>query len=146
MSRPRRHPDPHERAPRVPEASRWSGRDLARSEGFEAFSPWLGWGLAPAAWALHQGVGYAMTGWLCDSGTRWPYHTLTLVAVAMCAAGLMAALEALRRARRIRPRRSAARMRMMALVGLMLCAAALGGIVTEYLPTFWIHACTGVPR
>lgn len=33
---------------------------------------------------------------------------------------------------------------MMALVGLMLSAAALGGITVEYVPTFWIDTCKGI--
>ncbi len=118
--------------------------ELARQEGFEAFTPWFGWGLAPAAWALHQGVGYAMVEWLCGLGERWPYHALTVFAVCLCVAGVAAAIHALRRSRHIRPERSAARMRMMALVGLMLSAAALGGITVEYVPTFWIDTCKGI--
>jgi hypothetical protein len=120
------------------------GPELAVQEGREALTPWFGWALAPAAWALHQGIGYSMIGWLCETGLRWPYHALTLLAVAMCAIGLGAAVHALRRSRHIRPRRSAERMKMMARVGLMLCAAAFGGIVFEYLPTFWIETCAGV--
>lgn len=119
-------------------------RDFARQEGFEALTPWFGWGLAPGAWALHQGVGYAMVNWLCELGSRWPYHGLTVFALCLCAAGVAAAMHALKRSRRIRPERSAARMHMMALVGLMLSAAALGGILVEYLPTFWIDSCMGI--
>lgn len=119
-------------------------RELARQEGFEALTPWFGWGLAPAAWALHQGIGYAMVEWLCAIGTRLPYHALTIVAVGLCATGIAAAVHALRRPRHIRPERSAARMRMMALVGLMLSATALGGITVEYVPTFWIDVCKGI--
>ena len=117
---------------------------LARQEGREALTPWVGWFLAPMAWALHQGGGYAMAPWLCEFQVRWPYHVLTAVVLTMCAAGFAAALHALRRGRRVRPHRSAERLRMMALVGFMLCAAACGGIVVEYAGSFWIDLCTGV--
>ena len=116
----------------------------AVQEGREALSPWIGWLMGPAAWALHQGIGYAMIPWLCDLGTRWPYHALTLMALAMCGVGVLASFRALRRARRAAPRRSAERIRMMALVGLMLCLAALGGIALEYAGSFWLELCTGV--
>ena len=40
----------------------------AHQEGAEALTPWLGWILASAAWALHQGIGCAMVPWLCSTG------------------------------------------------------------------------------
>ena len=121
-------------------------RVLARAEGFEALSPWLGWFFGPAAWALHQGIGYAMVPWLCGLGTRWPYHALTAVSLAICAGGVLASIRALRRSHHVRPRRSEMRLRMMAMVGLMLCAAAFGGIAVEYAGSFWLSLCTGVNR
>lgn len=117
---------------------------FARQEGREALSPWFGWVLGPAAWALHQGIGYAMVPMLCRMGTRWPYHALTGFALLLCALGALAAFRALRRSCQVAPERSAGRMRMMALVGLMLCAAALGGITLEYAGSFWLDACTSV--
>ena len=126
------------------EGSQGGDKHLAAQEGKEALSPWLGWFLGPAAWALHQGIGYAMIPWLCEMGTRWPYHALTVVALAMCAGGALTSWHALRQSRHVRPERSAARLRMMALVGLMLCAAALGGIAIEYAGSFWLELCTGV--
>lgn len=119
-------------------------RVRAAQEGREALTPWLGWFCGPAAWALHQGIGYAMVPWLCAIGTRWPYHALTVVALVLCGVGVWAALHALRRSGRVRSERSEGRLRMMALVGLMICAAALGGIVVEYVPSFWLDTCTGV--
>ena len=119
-------------------------RILARQEGREALTPWLGWIFGPAAWALHQGIGYAMVPWLCDLGTRWPYHALTVFSLVLCGLGALAARAALHRSRRVRPERSENRLRMMALGGLMLCAAALGGIVVEYAGSFWIDVCAGV--
>jgi hypothetical protein len=113
-------------------------------EGWEAVSPWLGWFCGPAAWALHQGIGYAMVPLLCRMGTRWPYHALTAVAIALCAAGISTALSARRRSRRVYPPHSADRLHMMALVGLMLSAGALGGIALEYAGSFWLSTCTGV--
>ena len=120
------------------------GRTLAQQEGREALTPWLGWFLAPSAWALHQGIGYAMVPWLCATGRTWPYHALTAVAVTLCGLGALSSLLALRRSRRIHPRHSEERMRMMALVGLMFSGAALGGIVVEYAGSFWIDVCAGV--
>jgi hypothetical protein len=117
---------------------------LARQEGREALSPWLGWVLGPMAWALHQGVGYAMVPMLCRLGTRWPYHVLTLLALALCLCGALAARHALLRSHRIRPERSHERMKMMARVGLMLCAAATGGIIVEYAASFWIEICASI--
>jgi hypothetical protein len=131
-------------ADRAVQDKKHDDRVFAHQEGFEAFTPWFGWGLAPAAWALHQGVGYAMVVWLCRIGTRWPYDALTAFAVCLCGVGIAAAVHALRRSRHIRPERSASRMRMMALVGLMLSVTALGGITVEYLPTFWIDTCSGI--
>lgn len=96
------------------------------------------------AWALHQGIGYAMTPVLCRMGTRWPYHALTVFSVAICLLGALAAWHALRRSRHIRPERSRERMRMMALVGLMLCATAMGGITVEYAASFWIETCASI--
>lgn len=119
-------------------------RILARQEGREALTPWLGWIFGPAAWALHQGIGYAMVPWLCRLGTEWPYHALTAFSLVLCALGAVTARAALHRSRLVRPERSAARLRMMALGGLMLCAAALGGIVVEYSGSFLIDVCTGV--
>lgn len=119
-------------------------RVLARQEGLEALSAWAGWITAPAAWALHQGIGYAMIPWLCNLGTRWPYHALTVFSVSLCVAGALASRRALRRSRRIRPDHSRARVRMMALIGLMYSAAAFGGIMVEYLPSFLIDLCAGV--
>jgi hypothetical protein len=116
----------------------------ARSRGWLAITPWLGWLFGPMAWALHQGIGYAMVPWLCTIGTRWPYHALTGVALLLCAAGITAALEARRRSRRVYPERSAERLNMMALVGLMLSAAALFGITVEYAGSFWLSPCTNV--
>jgi len=117
---------------------------LAHQEGREALTPWVGWVLAPIGWALHQGGGYAMTPWLCELGSRWPYHALTGFALALCLLGFGAARHAYRRGGMVRPHRSAERLRMMALVGFMLCAAACGGILVEYAGSFWIELCTGV--
>ena len=119
-------------------------RILAHQEGREALTPWAGWILGPAAWALHQGIGYAMVPWLCVLGATWPYHALTVVALALCALGGWAAAHALARSRRVRPQRSVERLRMMALGGMMLCGAALGGIAVEYLGVFWIDTCATV--
>lgn len=122
-------------------------RVRAASEGWEALTPWTGWILGPAAWALHQGFGYAMTPMLCRMDALWPYHALTLLAVGLCAVGTLSSAAALRTSRRVRPERSAERIRMMALVGLMLCAGAFGGIALEYAGSFWIDACASVsPR
>ena len=117
---------------------------LAHQEGREALSPWLGWIFGPAAWALHQGIGYAMVPMLCSMGARWPYHALTAFSLLLCAAGVLAAFEALRRSRQVRPERSAMRLRMMALGGMMLCGAAFGGIIVEYAGSFWLSICAGV--
>ena len=117
-----------------------------REEGWEAISPWLGWFFGPAAWALHQGIGYAMVPWLCEIGTRWPYHALTAGAVGLCAAGIMTAFRAMRRAPHVYPDYSADRLHMMGLVGLMLCGAALLGITLEYAGSFWLSVCTNVDR
>ena len=114
----------------------------ARSRGWVALTPWLGWLFGPMAWALHQGVGYAMVPWLCDLGTRWPYHALTGLAVLLCLSGIVAALKAQRRSHHVYPPRSADRLHMMALVGLMLSAAALFGISLEYAGSFWLSPCT----
>lgn len=119
-------------------------RILARQEGREALTPWLGWIFGPAAWALHQGIGYAMVPWLCGIGQSWPYHALTAFSLVLCGLGALAARHALRRSRHVRPKRSEERLRMMALGGLMLCAAALGGIVVEYAGSFWLDLCAGV--
>ena len=119
-------------------------RALARQEGREALTPWLGWIFGPAAWALHQGIGYAMVPWLCAIGEEWPYHALTVFALALCGAGALAARRAYRRAGIVRQERGAERLRMMALGGFMLCAAALGGIVVEYAGSFWLDVCAGV--
>ncbi|MBM9596001.1 hypothetical protein [Roseitranquillus sediminis] len=116
---------------------------LARQEGREALSPWLGWIFGPVAWALHQGIGYTLVPLLCEMGS-WPYHVLTAFALALCAAGGWAAMRALRRSRHVRPERSAERLKMMALVGFMLCASALGGIVVEYGSSFLIDVCAGI--
>ncbi|SFH26842.1 hypothetical protein SAMN04488020_10923 [Palleronia marisminoris] len=116
----------------------------AHQEGAEALTPWVGWILAPAAWALHQGIGYAMVPWLCSLGRMWPYHALTGLSVALCAAGAAASFHALRRSRRIEPERSQQRIRMMALVGLMFSAAAFGGITVEYTGAFFIPLCASV--
>ena len=120
------------------------GRIRARQEGAEALTPWIGWIFAPAAWALHQGIGYAMVPWLCATDRMWPYHALTGFSVTICGLGAMAAFYALRRSRRIRPERSQQRIRMMALVGLMFCAAAFGGIAVEYAGAFMIPVCASV--
>ncbi len=119
-------------------------RILARQEGREALTPWAGWFLGPAAWALHQGIGYAMVPWLCDLGTRWPYHALTVFSLVLCGLGALAARHALNRSHHVRPERSVERLRMMALGGLMLCGAALGGIVIEYAGSFWLNTCATV--
>ncbi|SFQ08422.1 hypothetical protein [Tranquillimonas alkanivorans] len=119
---------------------------LAKQEGREALSAWAGWVMAPAAWALHQGIGYAMVPWLCALGTRWPYHALTVFAVGLCIGGALMSRKALRRSRHIRPEHSRMRVRMMALIGLMFSAAAFGGILVEYLPSFLIDTCNGVDR
>lgn len=113
----------------------------AHQEGKEALSPWLGWVLGPAAWALHQGIGYAMVPWICAIGVQWPYHVLTLLALSFCAAGALSARHALRRSHRVRPPRSASRLRMMALVGLMFSAMALLGITVEYAGSFFLEFC-----
>lgn len=119
-------------------------RILAHQEGREALTPWVGWAFGPAAWALHQGIGYAMVPWLCGIGTMWPYHALTILSLVLCGLGALAARHALRRSHIVRPKRSEDRLRMMALGGLMLCAAALGGIAVEYAGSFWIDVCAGV--
>ena len=119
-------------------------RILAKQEGREALSPWLGWFFGPAAWALHQGIGYAMVPWLCYTDRLWPYHALTAFSLVLCAFGALSSRRALNRSHRIRPERSEMRMRMMALVGLMLCAAALGGITIEYVGSFWLDICASV--
>lgn len=116
----------------------------AHQEGAEALTPWVGWVLAPAAWALHQGIGYAMVPWLCATDRIWPYHALTAFSVTICGIGAATSLHALHRSRKIRPERSAERMRMMALVGLMFCGAAFGGIAVEYVGVFHISICASV--
>ena len=116
----------------------------ARQEGSEALTPWLGWFFGPMAWALHQGIGYAMVPMLCRMQTRWPYHALTVVAVVLCALGMLAAVHALRQSHRLKSERSRGRVRMMAFVGLMICTASLGGIALEYAGSFWLDACTSV--
>ena len=117
---------------------------LAHQEGTEALTPWVGWVLAPAAWALHQGIGYAMVTWLCRTDRVWPYHALTVFCLGLCSLGALASVHALHRSRHVRPERSRERMRMMALIGLMFCAAALGGIGVEYVGSFAIEVCAGV--
>lgn len=131
--------DAHEQA-----HERDGDRIRAHQEGAEALTPWVGWVLAPAAWALHQGIGYAMVPWLCDTDRMWPYHALTVFSVTICAIGAATSVHALHRSRKIYPERSKQRMRMMALVGLMFCAAAFGGIAVEYVGAFYIPVCASV--
>lgn len=116
----------------------------APQEGAEALSAWGGWVFGPMAWALHQGIGYAMVPWLCDLGSRWPYHALTVFSVALCGLGALTARHALRTSAHVRPARSRDRLRMMAWVGLMMSLTAFGGIAVEYLPSFWLDICTAV--
>ena len=126
------------------ETEEYEKRVVAREEGWEAVTPWFSWIMGPAAWALHQGIGYAMIPLLCRLDTRWPYHALTVFSVSLCLAGGLWAFRVLRHSRRIRPRRSEKRLRMMALGGLMLCALSLLGILVEYVGSFWLSVCEGI--
>ena len=137
-------PEAREESGERRESPEEENRPLAQQEGKEALVAWVGWVLGPAAWALHQGIGYAMVPWLCNLGTRWPYHALTAFALALCVVSALGARRALRRSRKVRPEHSRHRLRMMALVGLMLSTAAFGGILVEYLPSFVLELCTGV--
>lgn len=91
----------------------------------------------PVAFALDLSASYFLVPRVHAGGSRAPLHAVTLLALAVLAAGAAAALRVLRRpaggAKRLEAR-VAARTRFLALGGLLLAAFFLGVLVAEALP------------
>ncbi|HEV7368107.1 hypothetical protein [Arenibaculum sp.] len=105
---------------------------------------WLGWGIGPAAWALHQNVSYALVPALCEAGDGAWLHLVTAVALALAAAALLLSWRNWRRAGRGWPGPEggpAARSRFMAFAGMMIAALSLAGIAVEGIPNFILDPC-----
>lgn len=76
--------------------------------GHEARSYWEDWGLlllwtsfflAPAGWFFDQGLGYALTKWICASGDKWLFAVTTGMGLAMTIGGAALAWSLLVKAR-----------------------------------------------
>lgn len=126
--------------------TRFGSDDLAVQAGWLAVRPWAGWVCGPAAWASHQLFGYALVPLACETGSRWPYHALTVACLLVAALGGLASWSALRRSETLGKSRSGDRLRLMARIGLMLGAIATAGIALEYAGSFFLGICVGIPE
>lgn len=59
--------------------------------------PWLGLGLAPAAFAAHLQLAYATVSWACATHREWWLHLIGAMSVALALVGVWAAARAARR-------------------------------------------------
>lgn len=50
----------------------------------------LSWFAAPLAWAGHLGLIYSLAGWACEQDARWTLYAITLIALLLAAAGVLA--------------------------------------------------------
>ena len=125
--------------------SRFANKNLAVQAGWLAVRPWAGWVCGPAAWASHQVFGYALVPLACDTGSRWPYHVLTVTCLLLAGLGGLASWTALTRSETLAESRSIGRLRLMARIGLMLGAISVAGIGLEYTGSFFLGICTGMP-
>jgi len=121
------------------------GKDeLDVQTGWLAIRPWAGWVCGPAAWATHQVFGYALVPFACETGSRWPYHALTIGCLTLAALGALASWSALKRSDTLAKSRSVDRLRLLARIGLMLGAISVTGIALEYIGSFFLGICVGV--
>jgi hypothetical protein len=106
---------------------------------------WGGVLLAPFAWALQLGVGYALVDRVCESGHSFLHHLLTLIALLIAAGGLYLAWHSWHVAGPQWPDSGGdpvSRSRFIALSGLMLSIFFTVAIIAQWLPTLILDPCS----
>lgn len=126
--------------------SEFREENLLVQTGWLAVRPWAGWVCGPAAWAMHQVFGYALVPHACETGSRLLYNGLTIFCLMLAAVGALASWTAMKRADTLGDSRSVDRLRLMARIGLMLGSIAFAGMMLEYVGSFFLGICVGVPE
>jgi hypothetical protein len=106
---------------------------------------WRGVLMAPSAWALQLGIGYALVDWICENGHTILFHLLTLAALLLAASGLYPAWHCWQIAGTQWPDSGGepvSRSRFMALGGLMLSIFFTVAIIAQWLPTLLLDPCS----
>jgi hypothetical protein len=104
---------------------------------------WAGVLLAPLAWALHLGVGYALSAAVCTPPTRWPFFLLSGAAFAVAGTGGWIAWR-VRRDTGDEPEDAPdarARGRFMTVAGILLSVMFLLAIAAQTIPMFLLEPC-----
>ena len=93
---------------------------------------WSGILAGPIAFAIDLELRYALVPWACKSGFRWVLTALSLPLLLLCAAGFF-----LSRPGWTQP----ARVRFMAIGGMLLSAASFLAIIAAAIPDFFFRPC-----
>lgn len=103
---------------------------------------WLGWGLAPAAWALHLGLSYGLVPWVCDDGPVGVLYVVTAVSLLLALCGIaLAWLNVAAHRRDGHPLRSVGGSRFLAWSGLLMALLFTAIIVAQSLPPMLLGPC-----
>lgn len=104
---------------------------------------WAPWLAGPLSWATHQTLTYWLSSWLCEGRTLGIFLAVTAALMVPPITGAVLGWRSWRRPE-AEPARGE-RVRFLALVGALICAASLYGIMVETIPVFMLAPCGGIP-
>jgi hypothetical protein len=104
---------------------------------------WFGLAAGPVAWALDQGVSYAMVPWACEGHHHLPLHVVSLAALLLAAAGAVMSGRDWRHRRRAGSEEddAAGRGHFLALLGLLMCLLFGLVVLMEGVAKFYFDPC-----
>ena len=104
---------------------------------------WLGLAAGPLAWALDQGLSYAMVPWACAAHRHLPLHLVSLVALLLAGAGGVAAWRDWKRRQDVSSESADAdgRAHFLALLGMLMCLLFGLVVLMEGVAKFYFDPC-----
>ena len=104
---------------------------------------WVGLFAGPLAWVLDEEVGYFLADWSCRSGHRWATYAVSAGALALAGVGAAVSWHEARQQRAAGnvENRPPARMRFLALAGLLLCLLFGLVVLVDLAAKFYFDPC-----
>lgn len=128
-------------------AARDGAEDMPAEGSREERAPvlqWIGYGLAPLAFALHLEAAYVMVPWTCGGGSLLLFHLVGLASIIAAAIGTWAAWVTWRCAGRVEPGQgggSLPRTRFMGATGVGTSAILTVILTAQWIAGFLISTC-----